>query len=96
MRVVVSDTAKAELARQIATIRSLDPEAARRQKARISQAVARLRDFPRMGKPGRIEGTRELVIANTPFLIVYDENPTRIEILHILHGRQNWPEEASE
>ena len=52
--------------------------------------VQRVRSHPRIGKPGRVEGSRELVISGTPFLLVYDENPARVEILHVYDGRQNW------
>jgi toxin ParE1/3/4 len=52
--------------------------------------VERLRAYPKIGRPGRVEGSRELVISGTPFLLVYDENPARVEIVHLYHGRQNW------
>lgn len=96
MRVIISNTARGEIARQIAYIQARNPDAARTQRARISQAVALLRDTPRLGKPGRVAGTRELVIAGTPFLLIYALGDNRLEILHLKHGRQQWPPEEEE
>jgi toxin ParE1/3/4 len=41
---------------------------------------------------GRAPGTRELVIANTPFIAAYAIQKTRIVILAIYHGAQQWPQ----
>ena len=48
---------------------------------------------PKLGRPGRMKGTRELVIGRTPFIVVYRVRPraARIEVLHLLHGSQQWP-----
>lgn len=45
-----------------------------------------------MGRPGRKQGTRELVISRTPFIVVYRLKAKRIELLRVLHGSQQWPE----
>ena len=93
MRVVISDAAKAEIADKLRYTRERNPDAARRQRERISRAVARLRLSPRAGKPGRMEGTRELVITRTPFVLIYeiDDVAERLDITHVLHGAQQWP-----
>ena len=45
-----------------------------------------------MGRPGRVKGTRELVISSTPFVLVYRlKGGQRIEVLRLLHGSQLWP-----
>ena len=41
--------------------------------------------------PGRIVGTRELVIPSTPFIIPYRIEGELLELLAVLHGRQKWP-----
>lgn len=46
---------------------------------------------PKMGRVGRVPGTRELVIIRTPFIAVYRIEGRRIEILRFLHGAQQWP-----
>jgi toxin ParE1/3/4 len=59
---------------------------------RIFSAVDLLQRFPATGRPGRIPGTRELVIIPTPFLVAYRVRRDRIEILALLHGARKWPD----
>ena len=59
---------------------------------RIVNSVQQLATFPMSGRAGRVPGTRELVVANTPFLVAYTIDKTRIVILAIYHGAQRWPE----
>lgn len=54
--------------------------------------VEQLLSFPMSGRPGRVPGTRELVIANTPFVAAYTIEKARIVVLAIYHGAQRWPE----
>ncbi len=61
--------------------------------ARILNTVERLAAFPMSGRQGRVPGTRELVITNTPFLAVYAIDRARIVILALYHSAQQWPEE---
>lgn len=61
---------------------------------RIQAQIARLAQFPESGRPGRIEGTRELVISGTPFIAAYRIAGNTIRILRVLHGAQQWPEFA--
>lgn len=58
---------------------------------RIEAEVERLARFPEIGRPGRIQGTRELVITGTPYIAAYSLSGARILILRILHGAQQWP-----
>ena len=90
MRLVITDTAKAEITRQLAYLRERNPAAARIQRERISTAGRNLRQTPMIGRPGHVPGTRELVISGTPFLFVYTVSKDTITILHVYHGRQNW------
>lgn len=57
----------------------------------IEAAVSRLVDFPESAKPDRVQGTRELVVPATPFIVVYRIEATDAVILRVLHGAQNWP-----
>jgi addiction module RelE/StbE family toxin len=63
---------------------------------RIEAAVERLLTMPGMGRPGRIEGTRELIIDRAPYIAAYRINGETIFILRVLHGAQQWPEELPE
>ena len=58
----------------------------------IVTAVQQLAAFPMSGKSGRVHGTRELVISNTPFIAAYAIHKADIVILAIYHSAQQWPE----
>jgi len=94
MRVVWTDNAKSDLVQQIRYSAMRDRDAAKRQRSRIHQAVSNLRHTPKIGRPGSIEGTRELVISGTSYLAVYGIMGNDIEIYHVYHGRQNWQNDA--
>ena len=76
---------------QIAYIAQDNPLAAIAQGDRIAEQVNMLLEHPQMGRPGRKKGTRELVISRTPFVVVYRVSGTRIEVIRLLHGSQQWP-----
>ena len=69
-----------------------DPAAAIRMDERIGEAIDTLAEFPMRGRPGRVEGTRELVIAQTPFIAAYAVLGDAVRLLRILHGSQQWPD----
>jgi toxin ParE1/3/4 len=46
-----------------------------------------------MGRPGRIEGTRELVITGTPFIVTYRIRRNDLQILAVMHTSRKWPVE---
>ena len=58
---------------------------------RILQAVELLQTQPEMGRAGRVLGTRELIIPDTPYLIPYRLRRDRLELIAVFHGRQKWP-----
>jgi addiction module RelE/StbE family toxin len=60
---------------------------------RIRVQVRQLLQFPETGRPGRIEGTRELVISRTPYIVAYRIAGNTVRILRVLHGAQLWPDE---
>jgi len=47
---------------------------------------------PQMGRPGRVPGTRELVIPKTPYVVPYRLQRNVIQILRVYHGARRWPE----
>ena len=58
----------------------------------IGKAVESLLSYQNLGRPGRVKGTRELVVVGTPFVIPYRVKSDRIEILAVIHGSRRWPE----
>ena len=73
----------------IAYIRSQDPATADRAVARIDERVGLLLSHPRLGRPGRVRGTRELVVA--PFVVAYEVVDGLIVVLAVLRGSRRWP-----
>ena len=67
-------------------------EVAERIAMQIVTTIQQLSAFPMSGRTGRVPGTRELVISNTPFIAAYAIDRDRIAILAIYHGAQQWPE----
>ena len=65
--------------------RAEDPDAAARLYKRFADAAARLGHFPNLGRAGHEPGTRELVIAGTPYLFIYRVDPNAVMILDIQH-----------
>jgi toxin ParE1/3/4 len=63
-----------------------NPAAARRVVAAIQQTVDLLAAHPALGRPGRIEGTRELAIPNTPYIIPYRVREERVGALRVFHA----------
>jgi len=59
--------------------------------ARIITGVAVLESHPQIGRPGRVVGTRELVVPDTPYIIPYRIRHDRLELIAVFHGRQKWP-----
>ncbi len=46
-----------------------------------------------MGRPGRVLGTRELIVSSAPYIVPYRVKNNFIEILRVLHVAMEWPEE---
>jgi len=77
-------------------IEAENPTAAIHVDEQIGLAVRRLLDFPECGRPGRVVGTRELVITRTSYIAAYTVTDHAVRILRILHGAQMWPDEITD
>jgi addiction module RelE/StbE family toxin len=62
---------------------------------RIGKACGELAQFPELGRPGRIDGTRELIIADTPYIVAYAVAGGKVRVLRVLHGARRWPTELT-
>lgn len=94
MKVEWLPSARSNLETAIAYIPEQNPSAALDALDEIEAQSGSLGDFPELGRPGRIEGTRELVVNRTPFILVYRVMKTAgaVQILCLLHGAQQWPD----
>lgn len=91
MRVQWTSDAADDLERISDYIAEDRPETARRIALDIVRSVDALGTFPNRGRPGRVEDTRELVLAPLPFIAVYEVGEHEVQVLRILHGAQQWP-----
>jgi len=67
------------------------PAAASRVAQKIWNSVQLLADQPSLGRPGRVAGTRELVISGLPYIVVYAEQDVMVVILRVMHTSLKWP-----
>ena len=56
----------------------------------LSEKAARLVDHPGLGRPGRLQGTRELV-AHRNYILIYDIVDDLVRVLRVLHAARQWP-----
>ncbi|MCL1940123.1 MAG: type II toxin-antitoxin system RelE/ParE family toxin [Desulfovibrionaceae bacterium] len=59
---------------------------------RIFKAPEHFAVFPGAGKPGRMPGTREWLVKDTPYALIYRVLADRIQILRVMHGSSHFPE----
>jgi toxin ParE1/3/4 len=69
-----------------------NPGAALMIDERIEESIERLLQFPEVGRIGRVTVTRELVIADTPYIAAYQIRNQDITVLRVLHGARQWPD----
>lgn len=70
-----------------------NPAAAQKVVLTIVEAVETLLpDNPQIGRPGRVNGTRELVISGTPYIVPYRLKAGIIQVLRVYHGARRWPD----
>lgn len=94
MKLAWSRHAAADRLAIFAWIADDDPRTAALVDERIEQAARRLIDFPESGRPGRIDGTRELVVARTSYIVPYTIVGDTVRLLRVIHGAQKWPQDV--
>ena len=68
-----------------------NPQAAVVPVKHVLGMVNALAEYPALGRPGRVPGTRELIITGTPCLIPYRVKGKAVEILRVFHDSRRWP-----
>ena len=91
MTIVWSPRAIEHLAHLREYIARDNPNAANRIARELIEAVERLAKLPNLGRPGRVAGTRELVVPGTPYIIPYRLRGERLEVVAVFHAKQKWP-----
>ncbi|MDO8379034.1 type II toxin-antitoxin system RelE/ParE family toxin [Phenylobacterium sp.] len=95
MKVVWADSARSDLGRIVLHIAEDNVDAALRMEDRIQSTVARLDAMPLRTRPGRLSGTRELVVTGTPYVVVLEITDEVVGVVRVLHGAQAWPPQES-
>ena len=71
-------------------IADYNPAAARALLETIETKISQLPAHPKQCRPGRVNGTRELIVRPN-YVVVYAEQPANVTVLRILHAAQMWP-----
>lgn len=58
----------------------------------MTSSAAMLADHPHMGRPGRVPGTRELVVTRFSYILPYRVREQNVEILRVFHTARKWPQ----
>jgi toxin ParE1/3/4 len=92
MIIVWSPEAIEDMASLYAYIVEDNPAAAQRVLLGIIRNIETLAEHPNMGRPGRVAGTRELVVPRTPYIVPYRVRDNRVQVLRVYHAALRWPE----
>lgn len=93
MEIIWRSTAFDGLERIRRYIATEDPVAAERVFRDILSVVDHLAAAPALGRAGRVEGTRELVVPRTGYLVAYAVvGGDQLVIVAVQHAAQDWPE----
>jgi toxin ParE1/3/4 len=84
----------AEFQHQVAWIAKKNMSAAQAAETRVRVALRRLGRFPELGRLGRVEGTRELSVPKTRFIIAYRLRDGVVEVAALVHDAQQWPQDV--
>jgi addiction module RelE/StbE family toxin len=83
-------TARVDLLAIVAHIADDNPDAAESLKNEIEAKAVALLEHPKLYRPGRVKGTREMVIRPN-YVVIYREGDSEISILRVLHTARQWP-----
>jgi addiction module RelE/StbE family toxin len=84
------EAARADLLAIVNYISDDNPDAAQRLKDEIEAKAAKLPRHPKLYRPGRVTGTREMLVRSN-YVVVYAEDARAVSILRVLRTSQQWP-----
>ena len=90
MKLVWTRTASTDRKEIREYIAQADPVAALALDELISEKASSLVDHPGLGRPGRVTGTRELVVHQN-YILIYDTSADLVRLLRVLHAARQWP-----
>ena len=70
---------------------AVSPEAWEHLLERVERLADVLLDFALMGKSGLVPGTREFILAGTPYILVFQLKGNAVVILSVRDGRMRFP-----
>ena len=91
MKPVWLATARRSRASRIAYVAERNPQAALDMANGIRASTDQLTNHARIGRPGRVPGTRELVVPRTPYIVIYDVEDDTVRVIHVMHTAKRWP-----
>ena len=83
--------AQENLEAELQRIAKENEAAAKRVATVVKSRTESLEQFPESCRPGRVSGTRELVIAEFPYILPYRVRGGVVEILRFFHTSQKPP-----
>ena len=91
MKVLFNEAARDDIASIHDYIHQHNPTAAARVTLSIQTSTNRLGSFPYSGRTGGVEGTREVVVPQLPYIVVYVITPDHVEVIAVFHAAENRP-----
>lgn len=91
MRIVWSTEAREDLLSLFSYVAKDNPKAAKKLRDIILSKIEILAETPNIGRPGRVPGTKELIIDKTSYIIPYRCKDDRLEIVRVYHSSRKWP-----
>jgi toxin ParE1/3/4 len=93
VKIVWTPRARRNLRDAARYVTQFNPTAALSMVQAIRAAPAQLMQFPASGRPGQIDGTRELLVGSTDCILPYRVQNDVIEILAVIHTSRQWPDQ---
>lgn len=92
MKLSYTRRAKTDLSEIFDYVTQDNTHAAARIITKIRNGLAGLTANPSLGRPGRVDCTRELVITHTPYIVAYRIHGNEIQVLAVIHAARLWPD----
>lgn len=89
MRLAIAQAVDFDIATILEFVSTSDPQQGRKTVLAIQHAAQKLAGFPHIGRPGRILGTRELILTDYPYILVYTADENTVTVVAVLHAARD-------